>query len=222
MEPLQARLVDGVMLGDVRVVVARVGQVSGSERVVMFDIDGGLADLSAFTHLLTGDSDGSRRRAWQRFFDNVGQAAVIDGSRSGGGGGRSGIGGCLFHDPARLPTRSRPGYGSGITDFHPVARCCAALAMMSDRRSRSRPVTVGLSGRGCRHSSTTTRTPWTHYAPAGCGRMRSTSCRLRARELKTVLATGTLAAQTGNGTNRRRRQRNTPHHRQGQVAQSSP
>lgn len=34
--------------------VARVGLVSGSERVVMFDIDGGLADLSAFAHLLTG------------------------------------------------------------------------------------------------------------------------------------------------------------------------
>ncbi|MBC2644725.1 MULTISPECIES: hypothetical protein [unclassified Rhodococcus (in: high G+C Gram-positive bacteria)] len=28
--------------------------MSGSERVVMFDIDGGLADLSAFAHLLTG------------------------------------------------------------------------------------------------------------------------------------------------------------------------
>ena len=61
--------------------MARVGQVSGSERVVMFDIDGGLADLSAFTHLLTGDSDGSRRQAWQRFFDHVGQAAVIEPGR---------------------------------------------------------------------------------------------------------------------------------------------
>ena len=59
--------------------MARVGEVSGSERVVMFDIDGGVADLSAFTHLLTvGDSGGSRRQAWQRFFDQVGEAAVIE------------------------------------------------------------------------------------------------------------------------------------------------
>ncbi|MFD6059839.1 HAD family hydrolase [Rhodococcus wratislaviensis] len=55
--------------------------MSGSERVVMFDIDGGLADLSAFTHLLTGQPEGSRRQAWQRFFDHVGQAAVIEPGR---------------------------------------------------------------------------------------------------------------------------------------------
>jgi hypothetical protein len=61
--------------------VARVGQVSGRERMVMFDIDGYLADLSAFTPLLTGDSEGSRRQAWQRFFDHVGQAAVIEPGR---------------------------------------------------------------------------------------------------------------------------------------------
>jgi hypothetical protein len=30
--------------------VASLGEVSGSERVVMVDIDGGVADLSAFTH----------------------------------------------------------------------------------------------------------------------------------------------------------------------------
>ena len=59
--------------------VASLGEVSGSERVVMVDIDGGVADLSAFTHLLTaGNSDGGRRQAWQRFFDNVGQAAVVE------------------------------------------------------------------------------------------------------------------------------------------------
>ncbi|WAM19217.1 LNS2 domain-containing protein [Rhodococcus sp. JS3073] len=56
--------------------------MSGSERVVMVDIDGGVADLSAFTHLLTAaNSDGSRRQAWQRFFDNVGQAAVVEAGR---------------------------------------------------------------------------------------------------------------------------------------------
>ena len=42
--------------------MASLGEVSGSERVVMVDIDGGVADLSAFAQLLTaGDSDGSRR-----------------------------------------------------------------------------------------------------------------------------------------------------------------
>ena len=62
--------------------VASLGEVSGSERVVMVDIDGGVADLSAFTHLLTAaNSDGSRRQAWQRFFDNVGQAAVVEPGR---------------------------------------------------------------------------------------------------------------------------------------------
>ncbi|WP_249343810.1 hypothetical protein [Rhodococcus opacus] len=56
--------------------------MTGSEWVVMFDIDGGVADLSAFTHLLTAaNSDGSRRQAWQRFFDNVGQAAVVEACR---------------------------------------------------------------------------------------------------------------------------------------------
>nr|WP_237735310.1 hypothetical protein [Rhodococcus sp. JVH1] len=48
----------------------------------MFDIDGGVADLSAFAHLLAfGDSGASRRRAWQRFFEHVGQAAVIEPGR---------------------------------------------------------------------------------------------------------------------------------------------
>jgi len=62
--------------------VASLGEVSGSERVVMVDIDGGVADLSAFTHLLTAaNSDGGRRQGWQRFFDNVGQAAVVEAGR---------------------------------------------------------------------------------------------------------------------------------------------
>ncbi|GAF45424.1 hypothetical protein RW1_021_00150 [Rhodococcus wratislaviensis NBRC 100605] len=62
--------------------VVRVGEVGGSERVVMFDIDGGLADLSVFTHLLTvDDSAGSRRQAWQRFFDQVGHATVVEPGR---------------------------------------------------------------------------------------------------------------------------------------------
>ncbi|KXF48873.1 hypothetical protein AXA44_01885 [Rhodococcus sp. SC4] len=51
--------------------------MSGSERVVMFDLDGGIADLSAFAHFVTGDSEASRRQAWQRFFEHIGQAAVI-------------------------------------------------------------------------------------------------------------------------------------------------
>ncbi|WP_244461518.1 hypothetical protein [Rhodococcus sp. ZPP] len=55
--------------------------MTGSERVVMFDIDGGLAGLSAFAHLLTDDSGGTRRQTWQQFFDNVGQAVVIEPGR---------------------------------------------------------------------------------------------------------------------------------------------
>ncbi|MDT2006223.1 hypothetical protein FXW78_18740 [Rhodococcus opacus] len=62
--------------------VASLGEVSGSEQVVMVDIDGGVADLSAFAHLLSaGDSGGSRRQVWQRFFDHVGQAAVVEPGR---------------------------------------------------------------------------------------------------------------------------------------------
>lgn len=62
--------------------VVRVGEVNGSEQVVMFDIDGGLVDLSEFAHLLTGNSEGSRRQARQRFFEQAGQAAVIDSGRA--------------------------------------------------------------------------------------------------------------------------------------------
>ena len=62
--------------------VAWVGEVSGTERVVMFDVDGGLGDLSAFAHHLTvGDSGGNRRQAWQRFFEHLGQVAVIEPGR---------------------------------------------------------------------------------------------------------------------------------------------
>ncbi|MDV7246722.1 MULTISPECIES: hypothetical protein [Rhodococcus] len=56
--------------------------MSGSERVVMFDVDGGVADMSAFAHLLTdGDWGGSRRHAWGRFFEHAAQAAVIEPGR---------------------------------------------------------------------------------------------------------------------------------------------
>ncbi|MCQ4117580.1 hypothetical protein [Rhodococcus tibetensis] len=61
--------------------MARVGEATGNERVAIFDIDGGLADLSEFAHLLTDESEGSRRQAWQRFLDNVGQAAVVEPGR---------------------------------------------------------------------------------------------------------------------------------------------
>ena len=44
---------------------------------------------------------------------------------------------------------------------------------------------------------------------------------LRIRELETVLAAGTTAAKTSNGTNRKWRQRTTPHQRPGRVAQRS-
>ena len=61
--------------------MASLGEVTGSERVVMFDIDGGVADLSAFAHLLTDGTVGSRRQAWQRFFGTVGQVAVLEPGR---------------------------------------------------------------------------------------------------------------------------------------------
>lgn len=48
----------------------------------MFDLDGGLADLSEFAHLLTdGESAGGRRQVWHRFFEHVGQAAVVEPGR---------------------------------------------------------------------------------------------------------------------------------------------
>jgi hypothetical protein len=62
--------------------VVNLGKVSRSERVVMFDIDGGMADMSAFAYLVADDeSGGSRREGWQRFFEHVGQAAVIEPGR---------------------------------------------------------------------------------------------------------------------------------------------
>ncbi|CAG7634342.1 hypothetical protein SIM91_43645 [Rhodococcus opacus] len=55
--------------------------MNDSERVVMFDLDGGLADLSEFAHLLGGDSHGNRRQAWRAFFEHVGQAEVVEPGR---------------------------------------------------------------------------------------------------------------------------------------------
>ncbi|MGW5149829.1 hypothetical protein [Rhodococcus koreensis] len=55
--------------------------MSGGERVVMFDVDGGLADLSEFAHILADASCGTRREAWSRFFAHVGDATVVESGR---------------------------------------------------------------------------------------------------------------------------------------------
>lgn len=143
----------------------------------MFDIDGGLADLSAFVHLLAGDSEGSRRQRGSGSSSMPGRRRSS--SRAETWWRRWPVWGWWWCIPRPGPSRAqgRPGCGSTSSVFHPDGRCCAALVVMSDRRSRSRPATVEPLGRGCRHSSTTNQTPWTHYAPAGCGRIRSTSCR---------------------------------------------
>ncbi|MFE7422182.1 hypothetical protein [Rhodococcus sp. NPDC057529] len=197
--------------------------MSGSERVVMFDIDGGLADLSAFTHLLTGDSEGSRRQAWQRFFDHVGQAAVIEPGRdlaeavaglgfvvvysttrplSCADQTRMWLGGNGFPPGRALLCRSRNDVRSAV---EVKAGHCRAVEKWLSAFVDDEPDTVdALRLGGVR----------THWFDELSG--------LRVRELKTVLVAGTTAAQSGNGTNRRRRQRATPHHRPGRVAQRSP
>jgi hypothetical protein len=159
--------------------VARAGQVgqlarlpSGHPEVAADD----LADLSAFAHLLTaGDSGESRRQAWQRFFDNVGRAAVASGA--GMWWRRRPRWGSLwcFRRPGPSCTRSRP--GSGWTREGSVrAGVGAGLVAITARPSRSRRAIAGRWGGGCRCSSTPNRRQWRLCGPAGCGLTLSMSC----------------------------------------------
>ncbi|WP_235214949.1 hypothetical protein [Rhodococcus opacus] len=197
--------------------------MSGSERVVMFDIDGGLADLSAFTHLLTGDSEGSRRQAWQRFFDHVGQAAVIDPGRDLVEA-VAGLGLVVVYSTTRpVSYAEKTRMWLGHNGFPP------SRALLCRSRNDVRPAVEVKAGH-CRAVGSWL-SAFVDDDPDTVDALRSGGVRahafdelsgLRVRELKTVLAAGTPAARTGSGTNRRRRQRNTPHHRQGQVPQRSP
>ncbi|KXF53823.1 hypothetical protein AXA44_43045 [Rhodococcus sp. SC4] len=188
----------------------------------MFDIDGGLADLSAFTHLLTGDSEGSRRQAWQRFFDHVGQAAVIEPGRDLVEA-VAGLGLVVVYSTTRpVSYAEQTRIWLGHNDFPP------SRALLCRSRNDVRPAVEVKAGH-CRAVGSWL-SAFVDDDPEAVDALRSGGVRahafdelsgLRVRELKTVLATGTPAAQTGSGTNRRRRHRNTPHHRQGQVAQRS-
>lgn len=90
--------------------MARVEEVSRGERVVMFDLDGGVADLSAFAHLLTvGDSGRSHRQAWQQFFAHLGQAAVVEPDRDVVEAVAGLVSWWCNRRPGRSPMRGRPG-----------------------------------------------------------------------------------------------------------------
>ncbi|WP_037203476.1 hypothetical protein [Rhodococcus opacus] len=196
--------------------------MSGSERVVMFDIDGGLADLSAFTHLLTGDSDGSRRQAWQRFFDHVGKAAVIEPGRDLVEA-VAGLGLVVVYSTTRpVSCAEQTRMWLGGNGFPP------GRALLCRSRGDVRPAVEVKAGH-CRAVGKWL-SAFIDDEPDNVDALRSGGVRahsfdelsgLRVRELKTVLVAGTPAAKNGTGTNRRRRQRTTPHHRQGQVAQRS-
>ncbi|QZS52982.1 hypothetical protein COO55_38975 [Rhodococcus opacus] len=191
--------------------------------MVMFDIDGGLADLSAFTHLLTGQPEGSRRQAWQRFFDHVGQAAVIEPGRDLVEA-VTGLGLVVVYSttrPVSCAEQTRIWLGHN--------ECPPGRALLCRSRGDVRPAVEVKAGH-CRAvgkwlSAFVDDDPDTVVALRSGG-VRAHSfdelSGLRVRELKTVLVAGRPAARTGNGTNRRRHQRTTPHHRQGQVAQRSP
>ncbi|MFC9355220.1 hypothetical protein ACFTZB_01375 [Rhodococcus sp. NPDC057014] len=197
--------------------------MSGSERVVMFDIDGGLADLSAFTHLLTGDSDGSRRQAWQRFFDHVGQAAVVEPGRDLVEAA-AGLGLVVVYSTTRpVSCAEQTRIWLGGNGFPP------GRALLCRSRNDVRPAVEVKAGH-CRAVGKWL-SAFVDDEPDTVDALRSGGVRahsfdelsgLRVRELETVLAAGSPGARTGDGTRRRRRPRSTPHHRPGRVAQRSP
>ncbi|MCZ4590379.1 hypothetical protein [Rhodococcus opacus] len=196
--------------------------MSGSERVVMVDIDGGVADLSAFTHLLTAaNSDGSRRQAWQRFFDNVGQAAVVEPGRdvveAVAGLGfvvvysttrpvsyaertRMWLGENGFPPGRALLCRSR---GDHRTAVEVKAGHCRAVGRWLSAFVDDEPEIVdALRSRGVR----------AHSFDVLCG--------LRVRELRATLTAGTDGASTGRRP-RGHGRRGAPHRRRGAVVQGA-
>ncbi|TQC41917.1 hypothetical protein EEB14_51880 [Rhodococcus sp. WS4] len=203
--------------------VISVGEVSRSERVVMFDVDGGLADLSELAHLLTGDPEGSRRQAWQRFFEHVGQAAVIEPGRdvveavaglgfvvvysttrpvSCAGQTRMWLGEHGFPPGRALLCRSRGDHRAAV-DVK-VGHCRAVGSWLSAFvDDESEAVEVLRSG-GVR---------------ANCFAALSG---LRVRELRATLTAGTPGAPTGPGhRSRGHGHRSAPPRRRGAVAQGA-
>jgi hypothetical protein len=205
--------------------VARVGEVTGSERVVMFDLDGGLADLSEFAdHLTVGVSGGNRRQAWQRFFDNVGRAAVVEPGRdlveavaalgfvvvysttrpfSSAAQTRMWLSGNGFPDGRALLCRSRDDYRCAV---EVKASHCRAVGRWLSSFVDDEPATVdALRSRGVR----------AHSFDVLSG--------LRVRELRVALTAGTGGRSTGRKMYQphRQGQRGTPHRRHGAVTQGA-
>lgn len=90
------------------------------DRIVMFDIDGGLADLSEFEQLLTRDDVAVPQR-WQEFFAHIPDAAVLDDGRELAWA-IAGLGYTILYSTTRpaytcTPTRT----WLGVHDF-PIAR----------------------------------------------------------------------------------------------------
>ncbi|TQC43066.1 hypothetical protein EEB14_45265 [Rhodococcus sp. WS4] len=202
--------------------VASLGEVSGSERVVMVDIDGGVADLSEFAHLLTvGNSDGGRRQAWQRFFDNVGQAAMVEAGRDVVEA-VAGLGFVVVYSTTRpfsyaeqtrmwlgengfppgrgLLCRAR---GDHRTAVEVKAGHCRAVGRWLSAFVDDEPETVdALRSRGVR----------AHSFAVLSG--------LRMRELRATLLAGTGGASTGRKS-RGHGRRGAPHRRRGAVVQGA-
>ncbi|MHA4855025.1 MULTISPECIES: HAD family acid phosphatase [unclassified Rhodococcus (in: high G+C Gram-positive bacteria)] len=195
--------------------------MTGNERVVMFDLDGGLADLSEFAEYLTvGDAGGNRRQAWQRFFEHVGQAAVIEPGRdlveavaalgfvvvysttrpvSSAAQTRIWLSRNGFPSGRALLCRSREDYRSAV---EVKAGHCRAVGRWLSAFVDDEPETVdALRFRGVRAHS--------------FGELSG----LRVRELRAMLTAGTGGRSTGHTMRRPRGQghRDAPHRRRGAV-----
>ncbi|RZL74474.1 MAG: hypothetical protein EOP32_34100 [Rhodococcus sp. (in: high G+C Gram-positive bacteria)] len=197
--------------------------MSGSERVVMFDVDGGLADLSELAHLLTGDSEGSRRQAWQRFFDNVGQAAVVESGRDVVEA-VAGLGFVVVYSTTRPVTcAGQTRLWLGENGFAPGR----ALLCRSPGDHRS---AVEVKAGHCRavgrwlsafvdDEPEVVEVLWSGGVRAQSFEVLSG---LRIRELRATLTAGTLGASTGRGhRSRGHGRRGATHRRRGAVAQGA-
>ncbi|MDH6293168.1 HAD family acid phosphatase [Rhodococcus opacus] len=199
--------------------------MSGNEQVVMFDIDGGAADLSKFAGLLTiGESGENRRQAWQKFFDNVGQAVVIEPGRdlveavaglgfvvvysttrpvSSAAQTRTWLSEKGFPEGRALLCRSRDDYRSAV---EVKAGHCRAVGRWLSAFVDDEPATVNaLRSRGV----------WAHSFDVLSG--------LRVRELRAALSAGVGGRRTGHKVRQPRRQGQSgaPHRRPGTVTQGA-